>query len=353
MEMVEFCSNCGADAPVGARFCIECGMELRVTDESEPAIPAPATGVTVRLSNATVEQSVLGGTIKLASAEAIPPGMWTIDSPPQADDIVAVYVPLRAIVEGWSGLIDTGWVLSEQLPPLEGTTTPRFRFEATCTWFPAPGFGQGLRLQVLVRAEAEAQEGRTRRGFRYRSQYDPPMQVQGAWWINEQNQRLDRPVPRIQLMAPPRIIRISDVPETIRALPVTEAQTWAKIGKIHESLYLLHERQQRTPAGRGLILGIAQRGLLEWLLNKVGGSYYVQLKNPLICTQRDWQRIKRQIGKQAAELGMGMGTDATIEWWLDHQGYDGMVIDGVDPNRYQGYKKIVIAFRRSQIVRGD
>jgi hypothetical protein len=348
----KFCPQCGAERLSNeARFCVECANPFPDSSEMPEDPPRlPATGATVRLTNATGEQSVLGGTIKLISAEAIPPGMWTIDDPPRSNDIVAVYVPLRAVVDGWSGQIETGWTLAEQLAPLADSTAPRFRFETTCSWFPARGYGRGMRLQVVVSAEAEAQEGRTRRGFRYRSNYDPPMTVRAAWWLNDKGTWVEQPLPEIQLMAPPRTLRISDVSETIRSLPMAEAQTWAKRGIVHEPLHLLGTRQQRTPAGRGLVLGMAQPGLLRRFFSPVG-NYYIQLQRPLACTVNEWLQRHHQIDREASELGLGLSTDATIEWWLEQNSYDGMILDNVDPDRYQGFKRIVIAFRRAQLVK--
>jgi hypothetical protein len=354
------CPACGADLPsTPARFCIECGAELQANQavappgDAEPVSQAlPATGATVRLSNASVEQSVLGGTVKLPTGEAIPPGMWSINDPPHAADVVAVYVPLRAIVGGWSGLIETGWRLVEQLPPLPDTTTPRFRFEALCEWFPAPGFGRGMRLTVRVGAEAEAQEGRSRRGFRYREHYDPPMSVVEAWWSRSDGRRMEHPLPDVQLMAPPRIPRISDVAEPIRMLPAERAQAWAREGKTPEIFYLLADRQQRTPAGRGLLLGASPRNLLERFFDRSQpGDHrrcHVRLLNPLVCSWNNWQRLQPRIAANAKELGLGLSTDATVEWWLDREGYDGVVFEGV-ADRYP-YRRMVVAFRRSQVA---
>jgi hypothetical protein len=266
--------------------------------------------------------------------------------------VVAVYVPLGAIVGGWSGLIDAGWALVQQLGPERGSTSPRFRFESTREWFAGPGFGGGLRLAVRIQAEAEAVEGRTRRGFRYQANHDQPMTVVESWWAGERGERVERPMPRIQLMAPPRVPRVSDYDEQIRVLPASRAAAWAREGRIHEAFHLLQARQQRTPAGRGLILGaVDSLGLLAWLFKPEQAQltrHYVRFSHPLVCSWKDWEKLQPRIRAQARTLGLELETDATIEWWLDQQGYDALVLDGANP-RYP-YKRIAIAFRRAQIA---
>ncbi len=332
------CPHCGAELPETAQFCVECGREL------------PDAPTQVQLPNARVAQSVVGGTIKLASSGAIPPGLWTFDQPPGARDIVAVYAPLRAVVGGWSGLIDAGWQLTNQLPPHPGSTMPRFQFSATREWFPASGCGAGMRLVVTILAEAEAQEGRTRRGFRYRAHYDPPMQIENTRWQAERGAHaLGLPLPEIQIMAPPRVIRISDIHETPQILPEPLAVGWAREGKLHEAFHLLGEKQLRTPAGRGLVLGsVASQGMIDRFLRRMQRRSYVRLLNPLRASWAEWTKLQPQITSQARDLGLALETDAVIEWWLDQQGHDGVVLEGV-AERYQ-YPRIAIAFRRGQIV---
>jgi hypothetical protein len=344
-----YCPQCGAARlSEEARFCIECGAEFHLDDQPEQ--PIAETAPAVHLPNARVDQRVLGGTVRLPTANAVPPGMWLPDTMPTPTDVVAVYVPLKAIVSGWSGLSDAGWALSEQLPPESNSTSPRFRFQTVREWFPADGQLDGQRLMVRVEAEAEAEEGRSRRGFRYRSQYDPPMTVRDAWWADRHGRRLTNPLPRIQLMAPPRIPRISDFRETIQDVQATDALAWAREGKIHEPFHLLQERQQRTPVGRGLPLGaVGTNGVLAQIRDWQRTRYYVQLFYPLICTWKAWEQLQASVQTKAAELGLNFETDATVEWWLDQQGYDSVVFDGVT-ERY-GYRRAAIAFRRAQIVR--
>lgn len=343
----KYCPHCGAERlSAEGRFCIECGAELDSTAEQQPVEAAPA----VHLPNARVDQRVLGGTVRLPTADAVPPGMWMPDELPRTTDVVAVYVPLKAIVGGWSGLDDAGWALSEQLPPAPDSTSPRFRFQTVREWFPVAGRLDGQRLLVRVEAEAEAEEGRSRRGFRYRSHYDPPMAVRDAWWADQRGTRLSHPLPRIQIMAPPRIPRISDYREEIQEMAATDALAWAREGKIHEPFHLLQERQQRTPVGRGLPLGaVGTNGLLAQFRDWQRTRYYVQLLFPLICTWKAWLQLQQNVQTKAAELGLDFETDATIEWWLDQQGYDSVVFDGVT-ERY-GYRRAAIAFRRAQIMK--
>jgi hypothetical protein len=338
------CPYCQAEIPATARFCVECGRELprtttRLVDE-------------VQLPNARAAQSVVGGTIKLATSGAIPPGLWAFDQPPTARDVIAVYAPLRAVVGGWSGIIDAGWQLRQQLAPHPGSTMPRFQFTTTREWFPAEGCGAGMRLLVRIVAEAEAEEGRTRRGFRYRAHYDPPMQVEDIQWLpnNQSWVAGELPLPEIQIMAPPRIQRVSDIREQPRTLPEPLAVGWAREGKIHEAFHLISEKQQRTPAGRGLLLGaVASQHFLTRIFYRLDSRYYVRMTNPLRCSWQEWQQTQRAIGVQAQGLGLALETDATVEWWLDQQGHDGLVLEDVR-EKYE-YPRVAIAFRRGQLVR--
>jgi hypothetical protein len=187
-----------------------------------------ATGSTVRLANAPGEQSVVGGTVKLPTEHAVPPGLWFVDEPPGKADVIAIYAPLRAIVGGWSGLEGAGWRKVEQAWARDGASRELVSFEVEREWFAAPGRGQNARLCVRIAASSFAEEGRTRRGFRYRIGADPPMEILDAWWVGATARaRLDWPVPEIQIMAPPRVRRVSDYNETIARMNAREANSWA------------------------------------------------------------------------------------------------------------------------------
>ena len=101
------------------------------------------------------------------------------EHPPGRDDVVAIYPPLRAVVGGWSGLVGKGWRAGAEGATADGTRMT-FRFETSREWFPAPGCGEDLRLHVNMLAQAEADEGRTRRGFRYRAHHDPRLRTHPA-----------------------------------------------------------------------------------------------------------------------------------------------------------------------------
>ncbi len=173
-----FCAFCGADLPPGSlRFCIECGQPVESLLREEDAAPSAATGPTVRLANVRTGQVVVGGTVKLPSSGAVPPGLWFAPELPGPDAIVAIYAPLRAVVGGWSGLIDHGWKKCSQEWAADGTSRALVRFTVERVWFAVPGAAHNMRLQVQIGAMAHAGEGRTRRGFRYRIGADPPMDV--------------------------------------------------------------------------------------------------------------------------------------------------------------------------------
>lgn len=344
-----FCGHCGeALPPSGARFCIECGRPVPGAAESSAGVP------TVQLVNARVEQMVIGGTMKLPSSGAMPPGLWLAPDPPGPEDVVAIYAPLRAIVGGWSGLIGAGWRPHETEPTAARGPTTVYRFVTERDWFPATGGARGLRLRVRVLAEAAADEGRSRRGFRYQVAHDPPMQVVASWWLDPSSgARVGLDSPQVQLMAPPRVPRVSDFKEAIEQLPAPEAHRWALAGREHGVFRLLSASQQRTPAGRGLPLAEIRRG---WSLGRIFGRpeprYRVQFHRPLACHWAEWRRWLRTIRAEAAELGLDFEADSSVEWWLDRQGYDGVVFDGA--SQLYGHERVAIAFRRAQIARvGD
>ncbi|GIW01845.1 zinc ribbon domain-containing protein [Roseiflexus sp.] len=346
-----FCAFCGADLPPGnPRFCIECGQPVEPSPHGESTDhPHAVTGPTVRLANARTEQAVIGGTVKLPSSGAAPPGLWFAPELPGPDAIVAVYAPLRAIVGGWSGLIAHGWKKCSEAWAADGTNRTLVRFTVERMWFAAPGAAHSMRLLVQIGAWAHADEGRTRRGFRYRIGADPPMDVMAAWWVEGTAPRFDLPVPQIQIMAPPRIVRVSDVPETVRRMSAKEAETWARQGEVHGWFRMPNSAQQRTPVGRGIpLLEVSPLGAWLRLGGAVGRLYRVQMFRPLVCDASAWKSLKQRIVQEATDLGLDMNTDAIIEWWLDREGYDGALFER-NAHPYGG-GRAVIAFRRSQIA---
>ncbi|WP_298816115.1 zinc ribbon domain-containing protein [Chloroflexus sp.] len=347
-----FCPQCGTLLPEGnPRFCIECGYALGPVLAGSSA-PSSAGRLTVRLPNARVEQSVIGGTIKLPSSGAIPPGMWVLPEPPSAQTIVAIYAPLRAVVGGWSGLSGQGWRRSDR-QAVDGSRIA-FTFLAERVWFPAPGCGGGLQLHVTIAATAVSSEGEERLGFRYREGDDPPIQVVHAEWRTDDGTPVGaQPIPAIQIMAPPRIPRVSDLPERIRRVSRSEADRWSAGSATHGVYQLIGgDVQQRTPAGRGLILievaETRQRTWLQRLLSPGPSLYRARIERPFVVDFHSWQSQIQQIRQEAAGLGLDVETDAAIEWWLDRYGYDGAIFTGAQ-QRYQ-CDRVLIAFRRGQLV---
>lgn len=346
----KFCGQCGAALPPGdPRFCVECGNPLRSggTSPEESSSPA-ATGATVRLSNARVEQAVIGGTIRLATSHAVPPGLWRREAPPDETQVVALYAPLRAVVGGWSATTSDGWEkIADGWAGAGWGICVRFRIARE--WFAAPGFGQGLRLQVQIGAESYAEEGRTRRGFTYRVASDPPMQVLGARWVDGRGTEQQLPTPQIQLMAPPRVRRVSDLNEQVRQLNLREAETWARQGVVHSVFRLEHAAQQRTPVGRGLVLAEAFGGtMLAGVTGKLFTTYRIQMRNPLEIRAGEWRALNQRMLSDAAKLGLDLGTDAATEWWIDQHGYDGAIFDRGAYPLQRG--RVAVAFRRSQVA---
>lgn len=346
-----YCRHCGALLPAGTpQFCIECGKSLHSRAQTAPpaSVPQSSAGqATVRLANANVEQTVIGGTMRLPTSGAVPPGLWLLESPPGPEDVVAVYAPLRAVVGGWSGLEGKGWQkLGSGVDP-HNHSWKQFRFVAKREWFPAPGHGQGLRLKVRIEAESQAELGRERRGFRYREHYDPPMRISEAHWLNDTAP--DRPLPQIQIMAPPRVPRISDLDEQVQLMARIAAEEWDRRSELRDDFLLLNPNQQHTPAGRGLVLARLPRWLGLPRLDTVGAARYrVLIRRPFRCRWRDWSRERRRINDEARELGLDLGTHLAVEWWLDRQGYDSVLLDEAR-TRYE-YDQVVIVFRRQQIV---
>ncbi|HMO56028.1 MAG TPA: zinc ribbon domain-containing protein [Roseiflexaceae bacterium] len=352
-----FCGQCGTDLPPGdPRFCIECGALLgdsaaeQWVEEGPGEADAPATGPTVRLANANVEQSVVGGTVKLPTGGAMPPGMWLIPTMPEPRDVLAIYAPLRAVVAGWSGTLNDGWQRDGEERAADGSGRMAIKFAVDREWFPAPGYGEGMRLRVRIGAESYADLGRTRRGFRYRIGANPPMDVLDSYWMTAAGRvRRDLPVPEIQIMAPPRVPRVSDYRESIGRLNEREADTFARQGVVHGIFRLTSDVQQRTPVGRGIPLFEIPGG---WIGARVAGImqqlYRVQIRHPLVCGIGEWQRLQPKIVKDARDLGLDFTADLAVEWWLDRQGHDGAIFRGGMAGN--SFSRQVIAFRRSQIV---
>lgn len=351
-----FCGNCGAELPSNSpRFCIECGQQVgggsQGLDASAPTKDQPpviaSTGPTVRLGNARGEQTVVGGTVKLATSSAIPPGLWLLPKVPGPSDVIAIYAPLRAIVGGWSATTGDGWRKLGQAWAGGATSQDLVRFEITREWFAAPGCAEDARLCVRIGASAYADEGHTRRGFHYRAGADPPMEVIEAWWIDgKTRRRRGLPAPEVQIMAPPRALRVSDYPETIAQLSAREAELWSKAGAVQGVFRLDDARQQRTLAGRGILLLEVPGGTaLMPLTGLLYRLHAVRIQHPLVVRAREWAKLEQRIQADAAALGLDLGTDAMVEWWLDRQGHDGVVLE-----RGAHLGRTVVAFRRSQIA---
>ena len=321
---------------------------MRYIDATGLPEAAPAvTGATVRLANARVEQAVVGGTVRLATSTAVPPGLWMLDTPPGPERVVALYVPLRAIVGGWSGTTGDGWQkIGQQASGMDSRDL--VTFETTREWFPAHNHGQSLRLHVQIGASSFAEEGRTRRGFTYRVGDDPPMEVLEAGW-RDGSRRRDLPCPQIQLMAPPRVQRISDFDERITRMDERAADRWARQGEVQGLWYMPDETQQRTPVGRGIPLQeLAVTGRLMRFAGVGGAFYRVQIRNPLRVRAGDWRRMHDAMHAEAARLGLDLGTDAVVEWWLDQHGHDGALFErGAYPG---SVARTAVVFRRNQIA---
>lgn len=375
----KFCRHCGTQLPqTQPRFCIECGGDVtprEVAPAAAPSPPAPLPsrerGVrprptqkprpapTVRLGNAGVEQSVIGGTVQLPTSGAIPPGLWVLDEPPGAEAVLAIYAPLRAVVGGWSGLIGKGWQADGKQDQPDRRAI--FRFSAAIEWFPAPGCGGGMRLRARIGAESQAKErGRERRGFRYLAHHDSPMTLLEAAWFGPDGQPRDLPTPQIQIMAPPRVPRFSDFDEQVADLPDAEAEPWSRQGQA-PGLWQLYgaapPSQEHTPAGRGVALipvgriESGLRGLLPQGLVNFGSAdrFRARVERPYTCELAVWNRQLKKIRAEARDLGMAMEAEPAAEWWLDRNGYDSLILTRAQA-RYRA-ERALIAFRRSQIVR--
>lgn len=350
-----FCPHCGAALPSGgARFCIACGRPMRGL--AAAAEPDAATGPTVRLPNAGVAQQVIGGTVKLPASGAVPPGLWVLDTPPGPEDVVAIYPPLRPVRAGWSGLVGRGWRAGGSQADGAQMT---FHFVAPVEWFPAEGCGAGLRLLVEVAASSRAWEGKERRGFRFGLRRDGPMRVVSAAWRDAGGAHVaDRPLPQIQIMAPPRVPRVADLADEPALLDAREAALWAA-GSQAPGAYRLHRdqlMQEHTPAGRGITLvplregregGRPWWGLL--LPGAMPARYRARVERPLVCELGAWAGRLRAIRAEARGLGLDLEPALAAEWWLDRNGHDGVVFTAARA-RY-GAERVVIVFRRAQLAR--
>jgi hypothetical protein len=378
----KFCRHCGAHLPPGQpRFCIECGGDVAPRGAAQPPAteatiqlpPPPArpprapTGraaPTVRLGNAGVEQSVIGGTVRLPTSGAVPPGLWVLDEPPGPDTVLALYTPLRAVVGGWSGLVGKGWRSDGSQEQPDGRTI--FRFSAAVEWFPAPGCGANIRLRARIGAESRGKEGRERRGFRYLAHHDPPMSLLDATWYGADGiPHPDMPIPQIQIMAPPRVPRVSDYDDKVETMVAAEAEVWSRGSQVPGSYRLAPGSniiggtlaQAQTPAGRGIVFtpvglierqlrGIIPPGVIDF---GMGDRFRLRLERPYACELAAWNNQLRKIRAEAHDLGMPMEPEPAAEWWLDRNGYDGVIFTKAHA-RYSA-ERAVIAFRRSQIVR--
>jgi hypothetical protein len=352
----KFCPDCGAELPPGEpRFCVECGAPTGLEPAELPAAAPAATGPTVRLANARVAQEVIGGTVRLPSLGAVPPGLWDHDHPPGAGDVLAIYPPLRPVVRGWSGLIGRGWRAAGSAA--EGATTV-YLFRAPVEWFPAPGCGGGLRLLVEIEASSHSSvEGRERRGFRFGLRRDGPMRVIAAEWRDEADRPAPQPIPQLQIMAPPRVPRMTDVAEEPAQLGAREAAAWAE-GSLAPGayrLYLGQLQQEHTPAGRGAtLLPLAERDAegRPWWQRLIGGlqpaRYRVRVEHPLRCALDEWPGLLGRMREEARSLGLDLEPALAAEWWLDRGGYDGVIFSGAQA-RY-GVEQAVIVFRRGQLA---
>jgi hypothetical protein len=318
---------------------VECGKPTKYYTAATPAPVEP--------------KAFLGGTVKLPSAGALPPGLWWQEQPPGAHDTVQIYMPLRAVVGGWSGQEGHGWYRLADPPALEPGKR-RFHFACDREWFPAQGFGGGLRLRVKVQAESDASDGRRRQGFRYHIGHDPPMEVIAAHWVDAHGKPVDRPLPEIQLMAPPRIMRVSDYRnEEFLRLPREQAEAWASEGVYTQPLQMINSNQSQTPVGRGIVLSpppgpnLYER-LFAWADYEARVREYVfrvQIHKPLQISWHAWLELRPRIEEEARSSGLDLGTAAMVEWWFERQGYDSAIITPYPNINHTG----VVAFRRAQI----
>lgn len=357
-----FCPHCGSALPPGgARFCIACGEAVRGAagegdDEPPEAESRGSAGPTVRLPNARGEQQVIGGTVKLPVSGAVPPGLWVRDEPPGPEDVVAIYPPLRPIRGGWSGLIGRGW------RPAGSEAAGKqmiYHFRAQVEWFPADGCGGGLRLSAEVAASSRAWEGKERRGFRFGLRRDGPMQITAASWRDGASSPLaDRPLPQIQIMAPPRVARVSDLDDAPELLVAPEAALWAQGSQAPGAYRLYRDQivQEHTPVGRGITLiplREGREGGRPWwgrlLPGVLPARYRARVEHPFVCDLAAWHGRLRAIREEARGLGLDLEPALAAEWWLDRYGHDGVMFTAAQ-GRYNA-ERVLIVFRRGQLAR--
>lgn len=360
MHTPRFCHNCGAELPSEqARFCIECGVPIRgAAEAATPAAPEPLQAVgtpTIQLPNARVGQQVIGGTVKLPGSGAVPPGLWVIDTPPGPDDVVAIYPPLRAVRDGWSGLVGRGWHAAGS--EARGSQTI-FHFHSEVLWFPAPGCGSGLRLSSKISANSRAWEGRGRRGFRFGVQRDGPMQIVHSFWQDGAGREVfGQSLPQIQIMAPPRVPRVSDIDEQPALLDAREANLWVGESQAKGAYRLWRDQlvQEHTPVGRGITLiplREGRSGPRSWFGRLVAtmqaDRYRVRVMQPFTCTLAAWKGQIKKIRQEAQALGLDLDPALAAEWWLDRNGYDGVIFTAARA-RYDA-EQVLIVFRRGQLA---
>jgi hypothetical protein len=355
----KFCPDCGEPLPPGApRFCVACGEPTGWEGGAEPPSQAPmaSTGPTVQLANARVPQEVIGGTMRLPDAGATPPGLWTRDEPPGPADVLAIYAPLRAVRRGWSGLVGRGWQAAGSAR--EGEITV-FLFRASVDWFPADGCGGGLRLQATIEASSHTDvAGRTRRGFRFGLRRDGPMRVVAAAWRDAEGRPVDeRPLPQLQIMAPPRVPRLYEAGEGPALLDAQSAHEWAtgSQASVAYKLFYGHLHQEHTPAGRGctlIPLREAEGAGRPWWRRLLEGRQFqrfrVRLERPLRCRLADWPGQLDRIRAEASALGLDLDPATAAEWWLDRNGHDGVIFSEAQ-ERY-GAEQALIVFSFAQLA---
>ena len=354
----KFCTNCGTALPSGTvRFCIACGHPFHDSTAEHDDEGAPGnTGPTVRLANARVAQQVIGGTVKLPVSGAVPPGLWVRDEVPGPADVVAIYPPLRPVSGGWSGVIGRGW---QQAGSEAKGTQMLFHFLAEVAWFPANGCGAGLHLRTEVAASSRAWEGKGRRGFRFGLRRDGPMQITAAAWHNPTGQRLaNQPLPQIQLMAPPRVPRVSDLDDAPELMVAPEAALWVQGSQAPGAYRLYRDQlmQEHTPVGRGITLIPLHEGREHgqpWWSKLLAGAqplrYRARILHPFVCGLAEWAGRLHTIREEARSLGLDLDPALAAEWWLDRQGYDGVIFTAAQ-ERYAA-ERVLIVFQRGQLVK--